>query len=785
MAGICLVFVGLYTYISSQSFMETAASQAGRMATELLATKVDLGRIEIVSWRELKVEGLDVYDKKSEKLAHVDEAVVRLSPRAMLDKSFTEGISEIDINKADVSIIQREDGSWNYEDLLSEKENSSKFTAKINIKDSILRSNYNNQPIVLEDVNGYVDMASYPAISLKADCTNQGAKARVSATLDTSDMAKEGKAGGRQTFQLTVENAAVENYLLYLPADAIPENVVNNISGQVKSLQVAGERVGQELIYHGQVELDQGKCTLLSHEVENIKALATFNEKEARIFARAETQGQQASVHGRIILTSGIPELDLQAESEGFEPAVIMEDIPYTGAVKFAAHITGAADNPRVDAHLQVTQGAVQGIGFSNLTAQVSYADSMVVIQQAQAQAAGGTISATGSFDAKSYDFTGNVQMAGISASQAAAIDSALGLNTDFSTVAGTINGDFAVAGNGHNVEQVQVYGTLKGSQLSYQGITMDSLKGSFAREGETISIDYLSCGLLGGGSFGMEGTIVPDKTIDIAFYGSEMDMSLLSNFLPDVPVAGSLDIKGTMQGDINNPIVRAQYAAHDGQIYHQPFDRLHGSAAGSLRGVKIDDFVMEHGEKTKWYAKGMVGFLGDKGINMRIDTVGARMEDIMQAVAPDQKLTGNVDNVITITGTLKDPNVVGYVHFYQGSYNGIFVNGMDGDYYIKDRNLILQDFHVFTPWLDVDFNGTIDREGKLDLAAKVHEINLSRYNKNLPIPLQGKARFNGKLTGDLANPLFEGKLEADQLAANGQEINNVGAIVRKENRQI
>lgn len=48
----------------------------------------------------------------------------------------------------------------------------------------------------------------------------------------------------------------------------------------------------------------------------------------------------------------------------------------------------------------------------------------------------------------------------------------------------------------------------------------------------------------------------------------------------------------------------------------------------------------------------------------MRIDTVGARMEDIMQAVAPDQKLTGNVDNVITITGTLKDPNVVGYVHF-------------------------------------------------------------------------------------------------------------------------
>ena len=48
MAGICLVFVGLCTYISSQSVMETAASQAGRMATELLATKVTEGSMEFV-----------------------------------------------------------------------------------------------------------------------------------------------------------------------------------------------------------------------------------------------------------------------------------------------------------------------------------------------------------------------------------------------------------------------------------------------------------------------------------------------------------------------------------------------------------------------------------------------------------------------------------------------------------------------------------------------------------------------------------------------------------------
>ncbi len=784
--AICLLVMGFWTYISSQSFMDTAASQAGQIATELLESKVDLGRVQVLSWRELKIDDLDIYDKRQEKLAHIEEAVIRLSPWAMLAKSPTEGISEIDINKADVSILQRQDGSWNYEDLLSKKESSSKFTAKVNIQDSILRSSYNNQPIVLEEINGQVDMASYPAISLQADGVNQGAKAHVSATMDIADMAKEGMAGGRQTFQLSVENAAIENYLPYVPAGTIDENIVKDISGQVKGIQLAGERVGQELFYHGQIELENGQCTLLeSHHIEKIKALTTFNEKEARVFVRAETQGQQASVHGKIALNSGKPQLDLQAESASFEPAVIVEDIPYAGAVGFAAHITGDIDNLKVDANLQVPQGSIQGIGFANLTAKAVYADSMVVIQEASADIAGGNINALGTFDAKSYDFTGNVKLIGVSAGELASIASNQGINTDFSAAAGNINGDFALAGNGHNIEDVQLYGAINGNGLSYQGVVVDNLKVSLARQGKAISIDYLSCLLPGGGSFGLEGTIVPDETIDVAFYGSEMDMSLLSKFLPDVPIAGYLDIKGTMKGDIANPIVRAKYAAHDGQIYHQPFDRIHGSAAGSLRGVKIDDFVMEKGEKTKWYAKGMVGFLGDKGINMRIDTVAARMEDIMQAVAPDQRLTGNVDNVITITGTLKDPNVVGYIHFYQGSYNGIFVNGMDGDYYIKDRDLILQDFHVFTPWLDVDFNGTIDKAGKLDLAAKVHEINLSRYNKDLPIPLQGKARFNGRMTGNLENPLFEGRLAADDLAANGQDITNVGGIIRYENRHV
>ena len=785
MAGVaCLLCLGLWGYISSRDFMEAAARQAGNIASATLSTKVELGQVRVKSLNQIQVDGLDVYDRQDKLIAHADEAVVNISPLAMLRDSVSEGISSIDVNRAAVTLEKRQDNTWNYEDLISESESSNRFTAKININDSVLNSSYNGQSVVVDKINGVLDLSSYPALSLVGTGENQGTKMDISATLDASDMASEGRAGGRQTFSLELANVDLEDYLPFVPDGTIPENTLKDIKGRVKSLKLAGERVGTEFYYNGRAELADGGCTILeSHPVENIQVLATFNEREARLWASGETMGQKASAHGRIIINNGRPELDLQAESDGFEPSAVLEDIPYEGPIKFKAHIAGAADNPRVDAAVEADRGSAGGIGFTNLKAEVSYVDSMVLVKNASLGIAGGTVEAAGSFDAKSYDFTGSGRLWGISAADVADIAASFGAGSNLSGVNGNISGNLSFSGNADRLGDVSVYGSIGGNGLSYNGLVINELKSSLAKEGDKVTVDYLSCLLPGGGSFGLEGNVVLNKTIDVSFYGSEVDLSLIDNLIPEVPVAGFLDIKGTMKGDIANPIVRAGYAAHDGHIYHQPYDRLYGSAAGSLRGVKIDDFVMEHGEKTKWYASGMMGFLGDKGINMRIDTVAARMEDIMAAVAPDQPLTGNVDNVITITGTLKDPNVVGYVHFYQGSYNGIFINGMDGDYYIEDRDLILHDFHVFTPWIDVDFNGTVDKAGKIDLDAKVHEVDLSRYNKNLPIALKGTARFKGKLTGTIDNPLFDGKLDASDLAVNDQEIVDVGGTVRYQNK--
>lgn len=784
--GILLLIVCVWGIVSSENFMETAAQEAGTIAQEALGTKVSLGKVQVNSWQELQVDNIAVYDKQDVLIGQAESAVVKFSPLAALGSEPAKCLREINVEKADVTIVQREDGSWNYEDLISDSESSTELNAVINVKDSVLRSRYNGQDITAENVNAALDMGNYPVMTLQGECENQGAKAELSATFDISDIATEGKAGGKQTFQLTLDNADVENYMPLIPAGTIPEETVKDIAGHISHFTVAGQRVGQELFFSGQAELENGKCLLLEeHQLENIKAMVSFNEKEAMIFASAASQGQEASAHGKITYNGGSPVLDLLAESASLDPGKIFTELPYEGAMAVKAHITGAADDPHVEGEVNIPHGQAQGIDFYNLTGKVSYGDSLLLVQELKTEIAGGTAEATGTFDAKSYDFGGNVKLAGISAAEAGQIAGSFApdMADSLSGIGGSLGGDIILSGNANDFSTLQLSGSAKGSNVSYQGVTVTEFKTSFAKAGDQVTIDALSCKFPNGGTLGADGTLVLNQSMDLSFYASEADLSMITAFAPQVPLSGLLDIKGTVVGPWDNPLVRAKYAARDGSIYYQPFDRLHGSAGGNMQGVKINDFVMEQGEKTKWYAKGVLGFWGDQYIDMRVDTVGARMENIIQAVAPDQPLTGNVDNVITITGTLKNPDVVGYVHFYQGSYNGIFINGMDGDYYVKDQAIILQDFHVFTPWVDVDFNGTVDAQSNLDLVAQVHEIDLSRYNRQLPIPLQGKAQFNGKLTGTVDNPLFEGKLTAQDMAVNGQDITDVGGTVEYSNK--
>ena len=109
----------------------------------------------------------------------------------------------------------------------------------------------------------------------------------------------------------------------------------------------------------------------------------------------------------------------------------------------------------------------------------------------------------------------------------------------------------------------------------------------------------------------------------------------------------------------------------------------------------------------------------------------------------------------------------------------------MDGDYFMEDGFTRLQDFHVFSPMVDMDLNGTIDRNWNLDMIASVHEINMERFANKFPYPVSGKSTFAGQIGGTLIDPTFHGILTAPSITLNDQELTDVRGMVDYENRVV
>lgn len=307
-------------------------------------------------------------------------------------------------------------------------------------------------------------------------------------------------------------------------------------------------------------------------------------------------------------------------------------------------------------------------VPFSGVTADVRYQDKNLFVRDFSAQVWGGKARGEAVISTENLGYTVHLKVDDIDAAQGAAYLPQL------AGITGRVSADVGGNGIGTDLSTLQLYGSASVKNAGWQGLRVDKATTSFYLADDDLLIDYLSVKMPNHSSLGLEGSIrdMRDSAqLDLAFYGGHFDLAMLQNIDSRIDMSGLADFKGTVHGDKRNPQVDIKFSGLQGKIFKQPYDSLKIAASGSLDGIGIDDFLMEKDGKEVWQAKGSVGFTGEKRINLRLDTMGARMEDIAALIAPDQPITGNVDNVIQLTGTLDNPKAVGYIHFYRGSYRG------------------------------------------------------------------------------------------------------------------
>ncbi|BEU87211.1 hypothetical protein TAMA11512_06750 [Selenomonas sp. TAMA-11512] len=757
-AAMLFIVLAIVIVMRISAFTEGIAQYAATQASDALGVPVSIGGVEVTSFRTVHISDITIRDREQKMMLEAPSADVEVGLLSMLS-SPVGSIRTVTVDAPKAILRERADGSFNIGDIRTSEEGNRDFTGEIVVNDASADIHLQTGDFLAERIGATIDFDDPKAPAVKAAFAVDEAEIELSGVYSAEE----------QTLRIRGENIDIQPYLAFLPDDFLLGDASLR-EGRLDSVDVELQRAGEDISLEGDAHLVNAKMRVLETDVEDVEAKAHFTGEEALLYVRGTAAEQTASAYGRIRYREQDPSFNFVVRSVSFDPGRVLTNLDYSGAASVLASLYGTVKNPVIDGDVEVAEGVARGIVFTDAKAHVHFEDSQLSVSRFSLNALDGKLEGMGGLSVEDQRYHVRLKAAGLDAAQLASLVGTEG-------VTGGLSADVMVHGRGADTNAVSAYGTAHGEGLAYRGVMTSSSASSFYIAKGSVHFDYLGFDFADGGSLAVEGE-ASRENLALSYYGSDMPLALVTTFVPQASAAGRLDVSGRIEGSTENPYVTADFQGREGVLFEQPFDRFTGRAAGSLDGVELTDFTAEKNGKITWYAKGSVGFVGERRVHIQLDTVGARMEDIMALVAPEQPLTGNVDNIITITGTLDNPSAVGYIHFYEGSYHGYFLTGMDGDYFIDDGVLRLQDFHIFSPLIDMDLNGTM-KNGQLDMEVVARDIDLNRMSGHLPYPVEGHGVFLGRIMGTINDPHFDGMLTADRLLLNGAVITNAHGDLR------
>lgn len=769
---------GFYVHSQRDAIINDAITMAEKKASAAIGTQVKIGKVEagelnlfsLESGSDIVAYDIEVFDKKSERIAKVDEAKVKLKLLSLYDDG-VGAVDEIDIKGLRVDLKRRDDATWNINDINPASEGDSNFGAVVKVSEGLVSAEFDGKNIVLENISAEADCADMDAVAVKANTMTLGSNIDASGTVGMS----------RQIINANIDTVDIEKVLPYIPEDILPESL-EIYGGTVGDIALNVLRRDDNLSYSGSANLRDGAVKIKDTEIKNIGGNTSFTDAEIRIDASAEANGQTAGVFGTIRTDTDEPFFDVHASSGSFAPSAVIDSLGVIGAAAFTAHLTGTPSNPQVDADISSDYMSFENLFARNIKTRMRYFNNAVYFSNLQAETFGGTVSGEVEVQAQTLAYNAHIKANDIDLAQ---IKNFADVDID---IDGNIFADVAVNGVGNDLGNLKIYGDAGAGTLNYQNFTVSNINSSFYMNGDNLTIDNFHAQLPNRGAIGLEGTVNHWDNFDLDFYGAHIDMAMAKDFDERLEISGLSDFNGKLYGDKDNPKVELKLTAVDGSrsdsdrfrgiFLNQPYDSLDIAASGSLEGVNVDKFEIEKDGKITWTViEGTVGFTGDKKIDLRLDTIGARLEDIVALAAPDEDITGKVDNTIKITGTLDNPNIVGYVDFQYGSYHGMLLTGMRGDYYVEGDEVRLQVFNITSPMFDVVLNGTIDKNTHaMDLVIEGRDMDLQRFQSQFPAdyPVSGHGTFEGLVGGTIENPTFQGQITSPALTFNGVELTDI-----------
>ena len=730
MALLAVVFIGLYyglvTYVVP-GYIQKLLPTAENMAQEYINGSVKLGGITWNGGLTAYLHDVQVYDQQQEQLAQLPQIEIQLRPWLALTNP-VKAISRIQLDQPQVNIVLEEDQSWNITKLLKESDSEeTPFYGLLDIQQGqlLLQLPSGEHRFTLDAlVNG----GANPNFAVEATLSTGEDRLQLQGLIDTNGMG---------SLDLATDNLNLTSYAATI---AYFTNITDT-QGAISNFNLKWENDGQRVLLSGEGNLQQVASNIYLQDSWHRMEMDGFLRIADNVLSlqgfRAQLDQQQVELDGEINLAQldGLDSIEgrgvLRSKSLAYgDYQVEQVEIPFT------------ADGDNItleDAHL--TYG-------------------------------GGLVQATGNYNIKENILLATVQVAGVNQSLGDLEDKLL------------LNGRAVVCLQLQEDDQLDLQLATEAFDLSWGDLQLErlGLDGSWSKQ--KLEINHFSALTKDRGSLIAKGSLDADGALALE--------GRMANF----PISPFLQLAGQQgqglcstgfkfSGNLQAPEFAGVVQFNQVKAFEQNIKEAHGWISLKDNTLTLKQFraQMDQGSHT---LNGLVDWRGPEPlVDLSLMTENVRLEPLVALTDLKGRLTGNLDNYISLQGPLQDLDIVGNLRLTDGSADGYLIDKLQSHYKYRGGQATLSQGSLNALSTEVHFGGTMDKEQQLDFDMEATGINLQR----LPILdedmlLRGYVDFNGKLIGTLDKPVFKGDIASETINFNGEMLTEISGEIYSNTKE-
>lgn len=734
------------------------------LSREYLNGTVSVESLEFSEWLSLTARKVLLVDDKGKTVANADSVVVDISIlKALANRTALGAIGAIDVVRPDVELELRRDDTWNLASLPkhSDEESNTDFKGLIRLQDGKfhITSPYGKWR---GSFSGSVDAANDPSFGLDITAATSGQPVRLQGSIATDTLGN--LTVSSKSFDLREWAPLIAHYAPIYDAD-----------GRLAELHLRWSNDGKEVGMDGNGLLQRASARL-EYEKEKIPVCldGKVEFKRMSIIGKkllVEVAGEKAIVDGNIDLKDlKKPRAeDLQLTLDKFNPHKVLASVPVDGAISGSILLNGTPEKIKAEGEFSAPTLLASGIRLYDIYLPIAMEGDTIKIPGATAGQGKGRLELNCEYDQELKHLAGIISADKVDVAQLAG-----------ATEHAVLDGEAGIEGT---VEKGKLKVTTLANimQVQWRNHSFHSLAADVDLTGNKAIVNGLSGFCDQGGAFIMDGSVI-DGQCDLAARLTDFPIG------PVLRVAkengyGSLSGKFAVTGPLDSINVRGVAALTDSELYGMRIKDAHGliNLQGNDLTMKDLHIILDQGQHM---INGKIALGGAEPVfDLKVVSRNVRIDPLSDLYNPELKITGDLDNDVVVKGALSNISVKGTAKASNGSFKGLLMDEVRGNYDYGDGELDLKNVKIRTLGTEIDADGIMNSQGKLRFTLDARKVRLRRLPHVADYAdIDGSMDFKGVISGTREKPMIAGILKGPWLSINGERLSDLNFIAASIN---